>query len=131
MLYGDAGENTFHFKFVENPDSDMHLFNNDTIISGKGTDILVFDNAKYDDLAFFQEGNDLIIKYGDTDALKENNSVTIKDYFRLKGRVSVKTIKTVEGQDAHGQDIIKVADLRAYMTDKVLTVVAQKMLKII
>lgn len=63
--------------------------------------------------------------------MKENNSVTIKDYFRLKGRVSVKTIKTVEGQDAHGQDIIKVADLRAYMTDKVLTVVAQKMLKII
>lgn len=129
LLYGEAGENTFHFESVENPDSDMHLLNNDTIISGKGTDILVFDNAKYDDLAFFQNGNDLIIKYGNTVALKENNSVTIKDYFRLKGRVSVKTIKTVEGQDAHGQDIIKVADLRAYMTDKVLTVVAQKDVK--
>lgn len=129
LLYGEAGENTFHFESVENPDSDMHLLNNDTIISGKGTDILVFDNAKYDDLAFFQEGNDLIIKYGDTDALKENNSVTIKDYFKLKGNVSIKTIKTVEGQDAQGQDIIKVADLRAYMTDKVLTVVAKKDVK--
>lgn len=126
LLYGDAGENTFHFESVENPDSDMHLLNNDTIVSGKGTDILVFDNAKYDDLAFFQDGNDLIIKYGDTDELKANNSVTIKDYFKLKGNVSIKTIKTVEGQDVDGNDIIRVADLRAYMTDKVLTVIAKK-----
>lgn len=129
LLYGDTGENTFHFEAVTNPDSDMHLLNNDTIISGKGTDILVFDNAKYDDLEFFQDGNDLIIKYGNSDELKENNSITIKDYFKLKGNVSIKTIKTVEGQDAQGQNIIKVIDLRASMTDKVLTVIAQKDVK--
>lgn len=129
LLYGEAGENTFHFEAVANPDSDMHLLNNDTIVSGKGSDILVFDNAKYEDLKFFQEGNDLIIKYGNSDDLRENNSVTIKDYFKLKGKVSIKTIKTVEGQDAQGQNIIKVADLLATMTDKVLTVVAQKDVK--
>ena len=129
LLYGEAGENTFHFEAVENPDSDMHLLNNDTIVSGKGTDILVFDNAKYEDLKFYQEGNDLIIKYGNSDDLRENNSVTIKDYFKLKGKVSIKTIKTVEGQDAQGQNIIKVVDLRASMTDKVLTVVAKNDVK--
>ena len=129
-LAGEAGENTFHFEAVENPANDLHLLNNDTIISGKGTDILFFDNVKSDDLEFFQDGNDLIIKYGETDDIKENNSVTIENYFKNKGNVSVKTIKTVEGQDpVTSEDIVKVADLRAYMTDKVLTVMAKQDVK--
>ncbi len=129
LLYGEAGENTLHFEAIENPEKDAHLYNHDTVISGKGTDILYFDNAKYDDLDFYQDKDDLIIRYGNSNDLKENNSVTIKDYFKNKGKVSVKTIKTVEGKDAQDRDIIKIGDLGTYMTDKVLTVLVRKDVK--
>ena len=125
LLFGEAGENEFHFEAVNNPTKDSHLFNNDTIISGQGKDTLVFDNTKYEDLSFYQDRNDLIIKYGNSYDLKENNSVTIKDYFRYRGNVSVKTIKTVEGKDAHNNDIIKIGELSTYMTDKVLSVLVR------
>lgn len=119
LLYGEYGENTFHFTTVANPTDDLHLQNHDTIVSGKGTDILKFDDVESSQLEFFQNGNDLIIKYGADADLQANNSVTIQNYFKLKGKVSVKTIETTDS----------ISNLSSLMTDKVLTVVAKQDVK--
>ena len=89
-IYGEAGENTLYFKANDG---------NDIVYGGKGEDTLVFDGIKFDDMKFTRgttssTKNDLIIQY------TENDSVTIKNFFKLDGKKnptnSVKRIVTAD-----------------------------------
>ena len=105
-LYGEAGKN--FIKFYENDGLD-------TVYSGKGEDTVVFENEKAVDITFKQVKKDLIIHYGNDDA------VTLKDYFTLdkKGNItgiksSVKNITTKEGTF----NIEEVRNKTAFITGK-------------
>ena len=95
VMYGDAGENHFYFEpvTIAYDHNEEEYNNNDTVYSGKGTDIFHFEGVEYSNLKFRHVGNDLVIEYGNPDANGNyNNSVTIANYFKLNGNVSVKTI---------------------------------------
>lgn len=76
-MYGQDGVNIFQFKKGDG---------NDTIVMGKGDDYLYFCDSDISDLSYTQKNKDLIVKYSDTD------QVTIKDYYKTFGHVSLKGI---------------------------------------
>ncbi len=76
-MYGKDGVNIFQFKKGDGKD---------TIVMGKGTDYLYFCDSAKSELTFVQKNKDLIVKYG------ENDQVTVKDYYKTFGHVSLKGI---------------------------------------
>ena len=76
-IHGQGGINIFQFKKGDGKD---------TVYMGRGKDYLYFCDTKLSDLTYVQQNKDLIVKYG------TNDQVTIKDYFKTFGYVSLKGI---------------------------------------
>lgn len=83
-IYGESGTTSIIY------DTQKYGYSgNDTIYSGKGNDIIDMRSFAKDDLTFVKAGNNLVITYDKT----AGSSVTIADYFKKKGKVSVSDIK--------------------------------------
>jgi len=83
-LYGVSGNNTFHFEKGDGQD---------IVYIGKGSDTLAFDDTDFSGLTYsLGKSNALKINY------ENGDSVDIASYFARKGKVSVKKIKTTEGE---------------------------------
>lgn len=72
----------------------------DIINSDKGYDALKFEHCSYEDLGFYQEGNDLIIHHSDM------GLVNVKNYFKLKGKHSVQEIMFSENEPYNLSEIL-------------------------
>ena len=77
-MYGKGGINIFQFKKGDGKD---------TIVMGSGKDYLYFCDSDVSELTYTQKNKDLIVKYNNG-----NDQVTVKDYFKTFGYVSLKGI---------------------------------------
>lgn len=93
-IYGEKGSTQIVYN--------SGITGNDTIYSGGGKDTIDLTEYTRDNLTFVKAGNNLVITYD-----KDNgSSITIADYFKKKGNVSVKNIKLAYDSVAERYDNI-------------------------
>ena len=81
-IYGESGSTTIIY------DATKGYSGNDTIYSGKGNDVIDLKSYNKDDLVYVKSGNNLVLTYDKANG----GSITIADYFKKKGNVSIKDI---------------------------------------
>ncbi len=89
-IYGERGNNIIKYEetFSINNNTYTGFGGNDFIYSGRGQDFIEMTSKSFSDLKFTKSGNNLVIYYTD-----KGDSITIQNYFRLRGNTSVKNIK--------------------------------------
>ncbi len=80
-IYGEAGTNTIIY--------DSTFGGNDTIYSGKGTDVVELTGVNYSDCILTRAGNNLVVYYN----LDTGDSITFASYFSKKGKFSVQYVQ--------------------------------------
>ncbi len=84
-IYGESGTNIIKYE-------DISLGGSDTIYSGTGKDVIELKTINKGDVTMAKSGNSLVIYYN-----KTGGSITIADYFKKKGKVSVDHIEFKDG----------------------------------
>jgi len=100
-IYGEAGLNGVKYEGA--------FSGYDTIYSGKGHDFIELKDKTRADISFSQKGKDLVISYDDNES-----SITVANYFGMKGKTSVQYIELQGGDfiDLTGEYNAICADLR-------------------
>lgn len=92
-IRGEKGRNKIVYSENNTDYSDGGFSGNDFIYNGKGEDYIEMESVSGNDLTFTKDGNNLVIYYN----LDKGDSITIQNYFKLKGNTSVKSIKLSNG----------------------------------